>query len=64
MTKPKIREKALRKDNPFYATLSPNCLEREASFNRGCYFGYERARKDGLLPEQSLKPVSSLLGGE
>lgn len=47
-----MSKKPLKKDNPFYAILFPNCPEREASFNRGCYFGYERARKDGFLLKQ------------
>ena len=31
--------------NPFYETLFPNCLEREADYNRGRYEGFEKFRE-------------------
>ena len=31
-------------DNPFEKELHPNCPEREAGYNRGCYSGFEKAR--------------------
>ena len=41
----KVKQK-LRIKNPFEKVLPPNCSNRDKEFNRGCYYGLEKFRKE------------------